>query len=198
MRAPRIPPVTDPIVMVKATPLLSVLAFMDETLAAEAKENVLTSVALEYPQEVRKVRDQRVIASDRFPVAFLNRLIEASAKASNKSPLEVSHRIGRMGAENASRGILRLALTMLSMPSLLRKLEPVWSQLYTHGRTTNECRERSATVELHDFPYVSATQCARVTGMFEWFAQKAERSAAVRHVSCRASRDPVCRWDISW
>lgn len=184
--------------MVKATPLLSVLAFMDENLASDARDNVLTGAAGEFPEEIRKVREQRVIASDRFPVAFLNRLIEASAKALNKSPLEVSHRIGRLGAENASRGILRLALTMLSMPSLLRKLEPVWSQLYSHGRTTNECREKNATVELHDFPYVSATQCARVTGMFEWFAQKAERTATVRHVSCRASRDTVCRWDISW
>ncbi|HET7707610.1 MAG TPA: hypothetical protein VFM36_16100 [Thermoanaerobaculia bacterium] len=189
---------TDPIVMVKATPLLSVLAFMDENLAADAKESVLNGVAPEFPEEVRKVRERRIIASERFPVAFLNRLIEASAKSLNRSALEVSHRIGRMGAENASSGILKLALAMISMPSLLRKLEPVWSQLYTHGRTTNECRDKSATVELHDFPYVSATQCARVTGMFEWFAQKAERTAAVRHVSCRASRDPVCRWDISW
>jgi hypothetical protein len=187
-----------PVVLVKATPLLTVLSFMDEYLDGTAKARVLDSVAGGFPEEIKKIREHRVIASDRFPVALLNHLIERSAEVLGEEPVELAHRIGRRGAESASGGILRLALTMLSMPSLLRKLEPVWTQLYTHGRTTNECHDKSATVELHDFPYVSATQCGRVTGMFEWFAQKAERTATVRHTSCRASRGTVCRWDLSW
>ena len=69
---------TDPIVMVKATPLLSVLAFMDENLAADAKESVLNGVAPEFPEEVRKVRERRIIASERFPVAFLTPLLAAA------------------------------------------------------------------------------------------------------------------------
>lgn len=85
---------------------------------------------------------------------------------------------------------------MVSVVSVV--VHPSRSTLYSHGRTTNECRERNASVELQDFPYISATQCARVTGMFEWFAQKAERTATVRHVSCRALRDPLCRWELNW
>ena len=185
-------------VLVKATPLMSVLAFMEENLPAQKNEAVLASLAEEFPEEVRKVRSKRILATERYPVMFLNRLIEGSAQALGEDPAAVGHRIGRRGAENAAGGILRLALIMVSMESLLRKLQPVWSQLYSHGRTSYELRDRNATIELHEFPIVSATQCARVTGMLEWFAEKAEKTATLRHTSCRARGELTCRWELRW
>jgi hypothetical protein len=188
----------DPIVMVKGTPLMSIVSFMNKHLSPEAVERVLVAAAAGFPQEVAKVQGGLILASERFPVAFLNRLIEKIAEELNEPATELSHRLGRIGAESAAGGILKLALSFISMPNLLRKLEPVWQQLYTHGRTTNVSGDRDATVELHDLPYVSPIQCARVTGMFEWFAQRAESSAVVRHSACRARRDAVCRWEINW
>ena len=171
---------------------------MDEKLAPAAKEEILTAASADFPDEVKKIRAGSILASERFPVALLNRMIEKTADVLRRPAIDVSHEIGRRGAENASNGVLRLALTLISMPSLLRKLQPVWQQLYSHGRTSYELGERRASVELHDFPYVSATQCARVTGMFEWFAQKAERHGAVRHVACRARGEAADRWEITW
>lgn len=107
-------------------------------------------------------------------------------------------RIDALRGEEAVNGVLRLALNFISVPNLLRKLEPVWSQFYSHGRMTIDQKEKAATIELHEFPLVSATHCARVTGWFEWFAQKAEKSAAVRHSTCRARGDAQCRWEVIW
>jgi hypothetical protein len=95
---------------------------------------------------VAKVQGGLILASERFPVAFLNRLIEKIAEELNEPATERS----RFGMEMNESASFRIP------------------------------------------------PAARVTGMFEWFAQRAESSAVVRHSACRARRDAVCRWEINW
>lgn len=184
-------------VLVKATPLRSVLSFLESNVPG-GRETVLDRAAAEFPAEVARLRERTPLPSDRFPVVFVNRLIELGADELHRPATEVAHRLGRFAAEEAAGGILRLAMMMISIPSLLRKLGPVWKQLYSHGTMDSTSDGSTATVELHDFPVVSATGCARITGWFEWFAGRAEKSVVVRHSECRASGAMRCRWDLRW
>ncbi|MFZ2492006.1 MAG: hypothetical protein WA208_11025 [Thermoanaerobaculia bacterium] len=189
---------SDQEIMVKATPLQAVLDFMTANLKPEVKEKVFIKTAVEFPEETNRVRGQKLLAFDRVPLRFTIKLVELTAEEMHEQSADVAYRIGRLGAEAAAKGVLRLALTMISIPSLLRKLEPVWTQLYSHGKMSSTCEAKSAVVELKEFPLISATFCSRVTGWFAWFAEKAEKTATVKHVSCRTRGDATCRWSIAW
>lgn len=184
-------------VLVKAAPLRAVQGFLQDELTPDGRAGVLEKAAREFPLEVERM-GRPVIASDRFPVVFVNRLIELAAEERRQPATAIAHRIGRRGAEEASSGILRLAMVLISMESLFRKLSPVWSQLYTHGEMKVATSPRKATITLENFPVVSRTGCARITGWFEWFAQKAEKTATVTHAACRADGAKECRWDATW
>jgi hypothetical protein len=188
---------SEPEVLVKATPLRAVLGFMHENLSEQGRARVISRIETEFPDQAKRLGAQ-IIASDRFPIAFVNRLIDLSAQELGRPAVSVAHAIGRRGAEEASSGLLRLAMIMISIPNLLRKLAPVWSQLYSHGTMRHAIEPNHAVMELLDFPVVSATGCARITGWFEWFAQKAEKTAVVSHSSCRAGGARLCQWDLRW
>jgi hypothetical protein len=185
-------------VLVKASPLIALRSFMDEHLTPDGVERVLAKAGEEFPEEKARLGQRVMVASERVPVVFVNRLIELTAGELRESPAAVAHRVGRRAAEGASTGVMRLAMVLISIPNLLRKLAPVWSQLYTHGTMSSSSEGKTATVELTDFPVRSKTGCGRITGWFEWFAQKAEKTATVQHYPCRAESGPVCRWTLRW
>ena len=185
-------------VLVKATPLMSVQAFMEKHLSPAGVDAVLAKASAEFPGEVARLAERKPIASDRFPVVFVNRLLELTAEKLGNPPEALAHRVGRFAAERSASGILRLAMMILSMPALLRKLAPVWTQLYSHGKMTFESDDNSATIELSEYPVVSAAGCARISGWFEWFSQQAQKSAVVSHTDCRAKGGSGERWYIRW
>jgi hypothetical protein len=185
-------------VTVKASPYLSVRAFMNESLSADARERVLVRLSEESPAHASLLRQRVVVVSDRIPVLLLNRLIELMAGELRQPPEIVANSVGRRSAKDSSSGVLRLAMIMISIPSLLRKLAPVWTQMYSHGTMTSRSEDRSAVVELTDYPVVSAAGCARVTGTLQWFAEAAEKNATVHHTSCRGKGAAICRWDVRW
>lgn len=187
----------DETVLIKASPLRSLLALMTAELGEAGKTRILDRASREYPAEVTRIQ-QTVIASDRFPVVFLNRLIELVADELHQPLATVAHRVGRRSAEDASTGVMRLAMTLISMPSLLRKLGPIWTQMYTHGSMEHTLGDRSAAVVLKNFPVASKTNCARVTGTFEWFGSKAEKNFRITHDECRANGGAECRWQMHW
>jgi len=185
-------------VLVKATPLLALRTFMDENLSPAAGQRVLAKIGEEFPNERSRLGQRVMVVSDRIPVVLVNRLIELTADELGEPATAVAHRVGRRAAESASTGVMRLAMVLISIPNLLRKLAPVWSQLYTHGMMCSRSEGNTAAVELTDFPVRSKTGCARITGWFEWFAQKAEKTAVVHHDPCRAENGPACRWNLRW
>jgi len=187
-----------PDVLVKATPLLALRSFMDDNLSPVALQRVLAKAGEEFPDERSRFGQRVTVASERIPVILVNRLIELTAAELGEPATAVAHRVGRRAAERASTGVMRLAMVLISIPTLLRKLAPVWSQLYTHGTMSSRSEGNTATLELTDFPVRSQTGCARITGWFEWFAQKAEKTATVNHDPCRAENGPVCRWNVRW
>lgn len=171
---------------------------MDEHLTPEAVQRVFDRAAEEFPEQVKAFRDRQPVASERVPMAFVNLLTELTAGEMHDSATAVAHRVGRRAAQEASTGVMRLAMVLISIPSLLRKLAPVWAQMNTHGAMSFTSEANHATVELAGFPLSSATGCARITGWFEWFAQQAEKTATVRH-ECRLVRGgDVCRWHLAW
>lgn len=176
----------------------SLLSLITEELGEPAKVRILERAARDFPTEAARLLQHTPIASDRFQVVFLNRLIELTADELHEPYTTVAHRVGRRGAQDASTGVMRLAMTLLSIPSLLRRLGPVWTQMYTHGSMKNTFGERSGVVELENFPVVSKTGCARVTGTLEWFGEKAEKDFRITHAECRATGAAQCRWQLRW
>ncbi|MEO8034604.1 MAG: hypothetical protein ABI837_09230 [Acidobacteriota bacterium] len=186
-------------VLLKAAPLRTLRAYMDEHLKPEARDKVLRKAATEFPSETAHLGERPPLVTERVPVLLVNRLVELTAEELHEPATVIAHRVGRRSAEEASRGILRLAMILISMPSLLRKLTPTWSQMYTHGTMSSHSEGRSATIELTGFPVKSVVGCARVTGTFEWFAGQAEKSATVTHSVCQAKNGgDVCKWEVHW
>lgn len=192
------PPANPRTVLVKAAPLLALRSFMDQHLSRDGAERALTRAGEEFPEEKARLAQRVMVASERIPVVLVNRLIELTADELHEPAVAVAHRLGRFAADSASTGVMRLAMVLISIPNLLRKLAPVWSQMYTHGTISSRSEGNTATIELTDFPVRSKTGCARITGWFEWFAQKAEKTATVQHYPCRAENGPVCRWNLRW
>lgn len=186
-------------VLMKATPLRSLRVFMDEQLAPDARDRVLRKAAAEFPSEVSHLGDRPPLVSERVPVILVNRLIELTAEEMRQPAPAVALQVGRRSAEDASKGVLRLAMILISMPSLIRKLAPTWSQMYSHGTMTSHSEGKNATIELTGFPVSSAVGCARITGTLEWFAHQAEKASTIRHTLCRAkSGGDVCKWELQW
>ena len=185
-------------VTLKSTLFLAIRDYLCQRMPQSSFDALVAGLSTEFPDDVRRLADGRILASDRFSVRFGTAVIERAAAALHEPAAAIAHAIGRRGAEAATGGVLRFVFALMSMGSFLTKIQPVWSQMYSHGRTSYEMSGKSATVELHDFPFVSATNCARITGSLEWFAQKAERSAVLRHISCRSNGEPACRWGVTW
>jgi hypothetical protein len=186
-------------VWMKATPFRALRGFMDAHLDATARERVLRTAAAEFPSSIALLGDRPPLVSERVPVVLLNRLVELTAGEMKQPSISIAHRVGRESAREASSGVLRLAMVLISIPNLLRKVAPTWAQMYSHGKMTQVAEGRTATLELTDFPIESPVNCARVTGTLEWFAQQAEKNAVVRHVLCRSNDGgDVCRWDVRW
>jgi hypothetical protein len=185
-------------VLIKATPLRSARTFLEESLSPEAMERVLSKTIADFPDQQERLRRRTIVASERVPVRMINRMIELGAEELKQPAPQLAHRIGRRGAEDAAGTILRLAMVMVSMPALLRKLSPVWTQLYSHGTMSSTIDGKQALVELKDFPLVSATGCGRVTGFLEWFSEKGDRHATIRHTACTSKGQPSCQWELRW
>jgi hypothetical protein len=185
-------------VLIKATPLRSARAFIEGSISKEAMERVLSKTIADFPDQQERLRRHTIVASERVPVRMINRMIELAAEELKEPAPQLAHRIGRRGAEDAAGTILRLAMVMVSMPALLRKLSPVWTQLYSHGTMTSSVEGKEGLIELKGFPLVSATGCGRVTGFLEWFAEKGDRRATIRHTACTSKGAPSCQWELRW
>lgn len=187
-----------PQVTMKTTPFSAITRYMGNRMAAADGEKLLAGLAASYPDDVRRVTSGRMLASDRLSLSFATELIERMAADLHEDPERAAYDIGWQGAEAATGTVLRWVIGLLAITSYFGKIDTVWSQYYSHGRITYAVKDRTALIELHDFPFVSSTNCARVTGSLSWFGQKAEKTAVVRHVTCRSKGEDMCRWSAAW
>lgn len=185
-------------VLVKATPYRALAGYLGRQLTPEARARVWDQTGREFPPYQAILGKRTMLASEQVPVLLMNRLIELSAAELRVPPEQLAQKAGHEGAKEAASLTFRFAMAVLSMPNLIRKISPGWKQLHTHGRINAECGERSARIDLVDYPIVSKVTCARVTGWFEWFSTAAEKTARTRHVKCRVAGDPVEAWVVEW
>jgi hypothetical protein len=182
----------------KATPFLAIVHYMNDRLPPAGRERVLARLSTAFPAEVHRVSQEKILATEWFQLRFATELIEEIAAEIGEPSTRVAYTIGSRGAEAATGTVLRFVFALISMPSYIGKIQAVWSKFYSQGRITHEVADRSAVVHLSDFPFVSAVNCARVTGSLEWFGKRAERTAVVRHSACRAKGDGECAWSVTW
>ncbi|MGA7617597.1 MAG: hypothetical protein WBX15_20720 [Thermoanaerobaculia bacterium] len=185
---------SDPAITVKASPVKSLIQFVDSELSPGEKEAALASLPPQYAERIRS----HLLASDVVPVDLVNRLTEAAAAAKHESVDTFAYRAGRAAAMDATR-IYRFLLIVTSPLTLLSKSASVWKTLYNRGDLrVEEKRDGFARLRLHDFPS-EPSGCARTTGWIERLAElTGAKAVRVEQTRCHAREGGDCEWEIHW
>ncbi len=185
----------DESVTVKGSPVRSLQKFIETELDEGQREAVFHALPPEYAKRFRSP----ILATETVPVHMLNRLTEEAAKAKGEPVEEFARRAGRMGANDAVKGIYRFFALAMTPPALLGKVGQMWGSLYNRGELcVVEQTETSTRIRCVDFPFELAG-CARLHG---WIEQMAEltggRNIRVQQTQCFAKGAECCEWELNW
>lgn len=181
---------------VKGGPVASLIKFIKQDLdpaqIRRAFENVPSDVA-------DRLLNSPVLPVHTFPLALLNQLTIAAAKAKLEPPKQFAERAGRAAARDAVVGVYRFLATLVTPAKLLSRASTLFTTIYDVGTLTVDSQSSTgAEVSLTDFPS-EEVGCARITG---WMTQLAEHTRVkdirVKHTSCIARGESRCHWSVSW
>ncbi len=190
------PQAIDESLEVKGTPVRAMVAFIDKRLTAEQKARVIRNVP---PAAANLLSRHVILPVETVPVTALNRITEAAARESGTAVEVFAHEAGRAAADEAVRGIWKLAAALVTPTTLLAKGRRLWSTVYSRGRLDIEQPSAGlAVVTLADFP-CEAVCCARISGWFERLFELARaKHIRVEQFECYAKGAPACRWTLRW
>ncbi|HVT45060.1 MAG TPA: DUF2378 family protein [Thermoanaerobaculia bacterium] len=186
---------TESSVTVKGSPIRSLQAFLQRELTPAQREDAFSTLS---PDDSTKLRS-RVVAIETYPLATINRLTEAAARAKGEPLEQFARRAGRAAASDAIRGVYRFFVLVLTPTALLSKAANMWRTVYSAGELRVEsATATSARIRLSDFPSESAG-CGLVTG---WMEQLADLTGVtgveISHTKCVAHGAEECEWKLKW
>ena len=181
-------------VKIKATPVNGVVQFIRRELTPAELEKVTSQFA---PDEMKYFTGS-VLASEEIPVVLVNRFTRAAAEAKGESVESFGRRAGRFGAELGMKTVYKFLMLVMSVETILRKAQTIFSRVYNGGTFTVDASDKSAIFHLSDFPS-EEVGCARLSGWMEKLGEAAgATNLKVRHDECMAKGAKECRWDLSW
>ena len=186
---------SDETVTVKGTPVRSLQKFIEGDLTPQQLQSLYSTLA---PEEAQRFREQ-ILPTETVPVALLNRVTEAAARAKGEALDPFARRAGREAAGEAVRGIYRFFALVLTPAALLSKASQMWSSIYNRGKlVVAEQTEKSARIELLDFPS-EVSGCARLSGWIEKMAElTGAKDITINKTKCVARGDANCEWQLRW
>jgi uncharacterized protein (TIGR02265 family) len=185
----------DDSVTVKASPVRSLLKFIEIELTPSQCDAVLDVLPAYYAARLRSP----ILPTETIPVHVLNQLTEEAAKAKGEPVEQFGRRAGREAAAEAVKGIYRFFAMVLTPTALLAKASQMWRALYNRGQLqVADQTEHGATIKLIDFPSEVAG-CSRTTGWIERLAELAGgKNVRIQQTQCYAKGAPHCEWSITW
>jgi len=172
------------------------LQFVRSNYGEETLGRILASLS----EEDRAILQGRVLTSDWYPQAPLERFRQAVARHAADADLRVIEEMGRFSAEFALTGIYRVFLAVLSPGWGIKKAGNLFSKYFDGGKASVvEHGPKDVSVRISDWPDASATLCVLIKGYFEKSLELAgARMVAVRKTACVNRGDPYCEYRALW
>jgi len=181
-------------VNVKATPVNSLIAFVEGELDIERVESIRAS----FSEDERQFLSGHMLAHEMAPLDIINQFCVRAAEQKKEPVREFARRAGRFGAEQGINSVYRFVMIVLSPQAVLKQAPLMWSRVYDAGKLVVNSTDNSAELRLASFPSHVAG-CARITGWFEVLGAKAgARNLAVSHTACIAEGKSECIWKVDW
>ncbi len=179
---------------IKATPVNGVAQFVEQ----ELEPDEVVRLKETFSPEERKLFTGKLLASQEVPVSLVNRYTREAALIKGEDVESFGRRAGRFGAELGMKTVYKFLVMVVSMETILKKSQTIFSRIYNSGELTFDIGPGNATAYLRDFP-AEEVGCARLSGWLEHLGSAAKvTSIDVRHVSCRARGEKECRWELKW
>jgi hypothetical protein len=178
---------------VKATPANGLAAFLVQELTPPQLARALEALP---PGEARFFTG-KLIASERVPLAAMNRLTTLAARERMEPVKAFARRAGRFIADYGTKTIYKYVFVLMSVQAVLRTAGAAWGSIVGHGKLTSEFGDTSARIRLENFP-ADPAGCGRITGFFEFVGGRSAKDLKVVHSACAAEGASVCVWELTW
>lgn len=182
-------------VMVRGTPVIGLLHFIEKELSAETK----AAVARQLPEPWgERFATNGVIASDRIPLAAVNRMCQLAAQARGEEVVRFSERAGLFGAREGIGTVFKPFFYILSVANALSIAPLMWSRIYDAGQMRVESRGKSAEIRVTGYPG-DPSGCGRCSGWFRYIGElSGAKNLTVNHDVCTAKGHEHDVWKFSW
>lgn len=160
----------------------------------------LEALLADLPAPVRSVFDERIQSLRWYPYEAYAGLLEGVDRKMGRGDLALMPELGRYGAEEDVRGLLKAMVTLFSPERGLTQAGYFWSKHCDAGVfAATDIAPGRATAELRDFPDVSPAHCHLLVGWLDGIGiALGARDGGVEKSACVHRGDPVCRYRMSW
>ncbi len=182
-------------VMVRGTPVLGLLHFIEKELTPEQKRAVCAQVPAPWGERFAK---GGVIASDRIPLSAVNAVCALAAKARGEDVVRFAERAGLFGAREGIGTVFKPFFYILSVANALSIAPLMWSRIYDSGHMRVDSRSNSAEIRVTEYPGDPAG-CGRVSGWFRYIGElSGAKNLVVNHDVCTAKGAESDVWAFRW
>ena len=182
-------------VMVRGTPVLGLLHFVDKELTPAQKIALFQQLGAPWGD---RMSGGGVIASDRVPLAVVNKVCTLAAQARSEEPERFGERAGLFGAREGISTVFKPFFYILSVANALSIAPLMWSRIYDTGQMRVDSRGKGAEIRITGYPGDPAG-CGRVSGWFRYIGElSGAKNLVVKHDVCTAKGADVDLWAFTW
>jgi hypothetical protein len=183
-------------VLVRGTPVLGLLHFVEKELTPEKKKIVARQVAEPWGE---RFATNGVIASDRVPLSAVNKLCTLAAQARGEDVVAFAERAGLFGAKEGISTVFKPFFYILSVANALSIAPLMWGRVYENGGQMRvDSRGKSAEIRITGYPG-DPSGCARVSGWFRYIGElSGARNIVCRHDICTVKGSDSDLWQFNW
>lgn len=182
-------------VIVRGTPVLGLLHFIDKELSAEQRAGVFRQLP---PPWSERIAGGGVIASDRIPLSVVNQACALAAKARGEDVVGFSQRAGFFGAREGISTVFKPFFFILSPANALSIAPLMWSRIYDQGQMRVDSQSKSAVIRVTGYAGDPAG-CGRASGWFRYIGElSGAKNISVVHDVCTAKGADADVWEFRW
>ena len=182
-------------VLVRGTPILGLLRFLDGELAADIRDGIYGRLPEPWSQRLLK---SSILASDRVPLSVVDLLTTLAAEAKGEAVEAFAERAGVAGAKVGIATVFKAFFHVLSPANALEIAPMMWSRIYDAGKMRVEAKGKHAEIHVTEFPGGRAV-CGRITGWFRYIGTlSGAANLRSRHDRCASKGHSECAWVFDW
>ncbi|MEM3341800.1 MAG: heme NO-binding domain-containing protein [Thermoplasmata archaeon] len=178
----------------------SAVKSIHEFILKEYSEEIWKKIIALLDKESEQMFKGSILATQWYPVSNYVKLLEIADRELSQGNGYFIEKSGRYSADYGMNTFYKVFFKVGSVFFILDRAASVWEKYYSHGRMlVVERTEKSALLELKEFPYESETFCKRITAyMGRLLELTGVKKPEFKHISCVNNNNPSCTWRATW